>query len=69
MRQVVGGLGRRGGAVGSAALEQAMQQVQDGEGQAPDGRGSQWLDQRPMPRRSRHQNIIHQFAAGVEATK
>jgi hypothetical protein len=46
-----------------------MQQVQDGKGQAADGRGSQWLDRRPIRRRACHQSIIYQLAAGVEATK
>jgi hypothetical protein len=62
MRQVVGGHGGRGGAVRSGALQQAMQQVQDGEGQTTNCRGPHLRSWRPIQLRACHGGIIQQLA-------
>jgi hypothetical protein len=58
MREVVVGHGRCGGTFGSCSLQDAMREVQDGEGQAADGCGPQWLARRPIRSCACHQSII-----------
>ena len=59
MREVVVGRGRRGGAVRSGALQDAMHQVQDGERQTSDGRRSQRPSRRPIQLPTCRQGIIY----------
>jgi hypothetical protein len=65
MGDLVGGHSRRTGAIGSAALEQAMHQIQDGEGQPTDRRRAQWLALRPIRPSAPHPVMIHQLRVGV----
>ena len=50
--------GRGGGAVGSGSLQEAMQQVQDGERQPADRPGSQWLSRRPIELHAGHGRMM-----------
>jgi hypothetical protein len=69
MREVVVGHGHRGGAVRSGALQDAMHEVQDGERQTSDRRGSQRPSGRPIQLRTCHLGIIRQLAADVQARR
>jgi hypothetical protein len=65
MGDLVGGHGRRGGAVGSGAPQQAMHNIQDGERQPADRRRPQPLARRSIRIGSGHQGIIQQLTAAM----
>jgi hypothetical protein len=59
MREVVVGHGRCGETFGSCSLQDAMREIQDGERQTSDRRGSQRPSGRPIQLRTCHQGMIY----------